>query len=145
MASDTPTQADRDAAASVSLEGYMGAAEYRSGRRDNYSLVQAFAAHRIASTRQATADLAEALEVLGGLSSYLGMGLGDERTTAQEYDRRIREGIDLIGQVYRQRAADVVEECSKRPSTTWGAVRTAILSDTCLPTATTKHQEARDA
>lgn len=93
---------------------------------------------RASLTHPAPADEAVervALDVLAGLSSYLGAGIGDDTTTAQQYDDRIRWGIDHIGRVYRDRAAQVVEECSKRPGTTWGAVKRAILDDTCLPTA----------
>lgn len=32
--------------------------------------------------------------VLSGLSSFLGAGLGDDATTAEQFDRRIREGIE---------------------------------------------------
>lgn len=86
--------------------------------------------------------LVEALDVLSGLSIYLGAGMGDEATTALQFDERIRWGIDHIGSVYRNRAAQVVEECSKRPSTTWGQVRRAILDDTALPAAqATQRQE----
>jgi hypothetical protein len=80
-------------------------------------------------------ERAGVVEILANLSSYLGAGIGDDTTTPEEYDRRIRWGIDHIGRVYRDRAAQVVEECSKRPSTTWGQVKRAILDDTCLPTA----------
>lgn len=73
--------------------------------------------------------------VLSGLSSYLGVGIGDDSTTAEQFDTRIRWGIDHIGSVYRNRAASVVEECSKRPTTTWGEVKKAILNDTSLPPA----------
>lgn len=78
----------------------------------------------------------DALDILAGLSSFLGAGLGDDSTTPEEYGRRIRWGIDHIGTVYRQRAAQVVEECSTiRPLPTWGYVKRAILDDTALPTA----------
>lgn len=70
--------------------------------------------------------------VLSGLSSYLGAGLGDDSTTPEQFDARIRWGIEHIGSVHRARAAAVVEECSKRPSTTWGQVRSAVLNDTIL-------------
>lgn len=35
-----------------------------------------------------------AIETLSALSSYLGCGLGDEHTTAEQFDARIRWGID---------------------------------------------------
>ena len=80
-------------------------------------------------------EVEEARDILSALSSYLGAGLGDDKTTLAQFDDRIRWGIDHIGRVYRNRAAQVVEDCSKRPSTTWGTVKRAILEDTCLPTA----------
>jgi len=95
------------------------------------------------NTRQPDAALVEALEanknlllILSNLSSYLGAGMGDDNTTGVQFDARIRWGIDHIGRVYRDRAAQVVEECSKRPRTTWGEVKRAILDDTCLEPAT---------
>jgi hypothetical protein len=80
-------------------------------------------------------DVERARDILSNLSSYLGAGMGDDATTLEEFDKRIRWGIDHVGRVYRDRAAQVVEECSKRPRTTWGEVKRAILDDTCLPTA----------
>lgn len=38
----------------------------------------------------------EAMDVLSNLSHYLSCGLGDEKTTAQEYGARIREGINAL-------------------------------------------------
>ena len=38
----------------------------------------------------------DAMDVLSNLSHYLGCGLGDEKTTAQEYGARIREGINAL-------------------------------------------------
>lgn len=71
--------------------------------------------------------------VLSGLSSYLGAGLGDEATTPEQFDQRIRWGIEHQASAYRDRAASIVEECSKRPGTTWGEVKSAIQNDTFFP------------
>jgi hypothetical protein len=38
----------------------------------------------------------ETMDVLSNLSHYLGCGLGDGKTTAQEYGARIREGINAL-------------------------------------------------
>ena len=88
--------------------------------------------------------LAEALITLSELSSYLGAGAGDDTTTVEQFNQRIRWGIDHIGVSYRNRAAQVVEECSKKFGTTWGQVKRAILEDTCLEPATLIRDEARD-
>lgn len=37
----------------------------------------------------------EARGVLSGLSSCFGAGLGDDTTTAEQFDRRIREGVEI--------------------------------------------------
>jgi hypothetical protein len=37
-----------------------------------------------------------AMDVLSNLSHYLSCGLGDENTTAKEYEARIREGINAL-------------------------------------------------
>jgi len=87
-------------------------------------------------------EVENARDILSGLSSYLGAGLGDDATTLKQFDERIRWGIDHIGSVYRNRAAQVVEECSKRPRTTWGEVKRAIMDDTTLPTAASTDHEA---
>lgn len=87
-------------------------------------------------------EVEQAKDILSGLSSYLGAGLGDDATTLKQFDERIRWGIDHIGSVYRNRAAQVVEECSKRPQTTWGEVKRAIMDDTTLPTAASTDHEA---
>ena len=45
-----------------------------------------------------------ALAVLAGLSSYLGTGLGDDDTTAEQFDKRIRWAIDDLTARTRQAA-----------------------------------------
>lgn len=87
---------------------------------------------RLAATTLAAqqARIEAAMDVLSGLSSYLGAGLGDEATTPEQFNERIRWGIEQLGAVHRARAAAIVEECSKRPKTTWGEVKCAILDDT---------------
>lgn len=71
--------------------------------------------------------VAEARDILSGLSSYLSAGIGDDKTTLTQYDDRIRWGIDNLARLMVVRCADVVEECSKRPATTWGQVRSRVL------------------
>lgn len=70
---------------------------------------------------------AEARDVLSALSSYLGCGLGDDATTLQEYDKRIRFGIDEMFNGAVRLSADVVERLSGTYST-WGEVKTEILN-----------------
>lgn len=75
-----------------------------------------------------------ALDVPASLSSYLGAGIGDDSTTAEQYDARIRWGIDHLASVFRTRAANVIEECSKeRPRLSWGEVKRAVREDTFFP------------
>ena len=72
------------------------------------------------------------LDVLAGLSSYLGAGLGDDDTTPEQYDERIRWGIDHQIAVTVQRCADVIEELSKEAYSGkrvhWGQIKQAILA-----------------
>jgi hypothetical protein len=42
------------------------------------------------------AAVEEYRDVMAGLSSYLGAGLGDGDTTAEGYDKRIRWGVDYF-------------------------------------------------
>ncbi len=67
-------------------------------------------------------------DTLSGLALYLSVGSGDDTTTAEQYDKRIMWGIDHLLNAQLTRAADVVENCSKRPATTWGEVKAAILA-----------------
>lgn len=159
------TQAARDAAADHTtgfghIDGYTFSTPHmvRTGHCDNHPLVQAFAKFEQSIRHQAVretlarmepgelerlrAENETARDILSNLSSYLGAGMGDDNTTPEQFDARIRWGIDHIGRVYRDRAAQVVEECSKRPCTTWGKVKRAILDDTCLPTALPPAPEA---
>ena len=73
-----------------------------------------------------------ALSVLSGLSSYLGAGLGNDDTTPEQYDKRIRWGIDHQIAVTVQRCADVIEELSKEAYSgkrvPWGQIKQAILA-----------------
>ena len=108
-------------------------AEQQQGRADQQA---EWAIREATRAEQAERMLAEAVGVLSHLSSYLGAGMGDDETTIEQFDARIRWGIDFIGSVYRERAAAVVEECSKTFHPTWGTVKRAILDDTALPTAT---------
>lgn len=86
-------------------------------------------------TPQATPEGVDARDILSGLSSFLGAGMGDDTTTAKQFDQRIHWGIEHLESACRNRAAEVVEECSKRPNTTWGEVKQAILADQAHPTA----------
>jgi len=73
-----------------------------------------------------------ALSVLSGLSSYLGAGLGDDATTPEQYDDRIRWGIDHQIAVTVQRCANVIEELSKEAYSgkrvPWGQIKQAVLA-----------------
>jgi len=76
-------------------------------------------------------DTADAITVLQNLSSFVGAG-GLDVTDVSSLDERIRWGIDVQVSVSIQRAAQIVEDCSKVPSTRWGRVKAAILGlDTC--------------
>jgi len=76
-------------------------------------------------------DTADAITVLQNLSSFVGAG-GLDVTDVSSLDERIRWGIDVQVSVSIQRAAQIVEDCSKVPSTRWGQVKAAILGlDTC--------------
>ncbi len=50
-------------------------------------------------------QLEEAMSVLSGLSSCLGAGLGDDATTPDQFDDRIRWGVDFMIKAERDRAA----------------------------------------
>lgn len=69
------------------------------------------------------------------LSSFLGVGFGTPDESLDDLDKRVQWGIDHIGGVHRQRAAQIVEEQSKFGNKTWGDVKRAILDDTALPSA----------
>lgn len=49
-------------------------------------------------------DVRDGMDVLSGLSSYLGAGLGDETTTAEQYDQRIRWALDDMAKNIRAAA-----------------------------------------
>jgi hypothetical protein len=70
----------------------------------------------------------QALDVLAGLSSALGAGVGDFSTTAEEYEQRIQWGIEHLVNATIQRCADVVERAQWGPSLTLGKIKTAILA-----------------
>lgn len=70
----------------------------------------------------------EALNVMAGISSYLGAGLGDDDTTADQYGKRIRWGLDNHHNMTVQLCADIVERLSKTPNTTWGEIKAEILT-----------------
>lgn len=86
---------------------------------------------RIAALAPAEAGGVEAREVLSGLSSYLGAGMGEDDTTAEEYEKRIRWGIDYQINATVQRCANVIEELSKQAysgqSVPWGRSRAPFL------------------
>lgn len=69
----------------------------------------------------------DALDVLSSLASYLGVGLGDETTTAEQFDKRIRWGIDNHTNGTIRLCGAVVERLSQEPYTTWGDIKKAIL------------------
>lgn len=72
--------------------------------------------------------MASERDILSSLSSFLGAGMGDDDTTPEQFAQRIRWGVEHQIAAAIQRAADVVEEASKRPgSCTWGQLRTRIL------------------
>ena len=77
---------------------------------------------------EAVAQAEDYRDTLSSLASYLGAGMGDEKTTAEQFNDKIRWGIDFIANAQIQRCADLVERLSKKPETTWGAVKTAILA-----------------
>lgn len=68
-----------------------------------------------------------AIDVLASLSSYLGAGLGDDKTTADQYDMRIRWGIDYQHNAIVRLCAETIERLSKTPNTTWGDVKAEIM------------------
>ena len=72
------------------------------------------------------------IEALRDLSFALAMG-GGEETDPIKLVARVKEGVDLIQQVEAQRTADLIEELSKTPKTTWGQVKTAVLNRAGLP------------
>lgn len=77
-----------------------------------------------------------ASDVLRELSSWLGAGF-PESASLGNLRERIKWGVDHQINATLQRAADVVEECSKKPWTTWGQVRAAILAlQAAAPTPT---------
>jgi hypothetical protein len=63
-----------------------------------------------AETREANRD---ALDVLSALSSYFGMGMGDETTTAEEYHKRIRKGIDDQAEGTQRLIAETAERVER--------------------------------
>lgn len=90
---------------------------------------------RILAALEPAPDLA--LDVLSGLSSYLGAGIGDDSTTAAEYDKRIRWGIDHQISATVHRCAAVVEELSKDAYSgqpvQWGQIKAAVLAVSPAP------------
>lgn len=88
---------------------------------------------RLTEALRAAEERVKALrEVLSQLSSYVGAGIGDEGTTSEQFIKRITWGIDHISDAQLAFAAAIVEECSKRPQTTWGEVKQAILARAAL-------------
>lgn len=81
-----------------------------------------------AENQRLRAEVKALREALSTLSSYVGAGLGDEKTTPQQFIARINWGINHIEGSAFERAAAIVEDCSKRPSTTWGEVKRALLN-----------------
>jgi hypothetical protein len=77
----------------------------------------------------AIARAEKAEDILSGLSSYLGVGLGDdETTTAEDFDKRIRWGIDNHTNGTIRFCASIIERLSQKPSTTWGEVKEELLN-----------------
>lgn len=71
----------------------------------------------------------DAMSSLADLSSYVGAGIGDDNTTADEYHERIRWGIDHLVSATIQRCADVVEKESLHPArASFGTIKRAILN-----------------
>ena len=56
----------------------------------------------LADSAAVRAELQEARDVLSDMSSYVGAGLGDENTTVEQYDKRIRWGIEHLTNVARK-------------------------------------------
>ena len=69
----------------------------------------------------------EALDELRSLSSQLGQGLAENENDPLKLIARVKDGVELIQRVEAQRTADLIEELSKTPKTTWGQVKTAVL------------------
>jgi hypothetical protein len=80
-----------------------------------------------ALTRQAQVSDDAAVERLRELSSSVGAGYAEGERDPLKLIERIAWGVEHIQQVEAQRAADLIEELSKTPKTTWGAVKTAVL------------------
>jgi hypothetical protein len=74
----------------------------------------------------------DGMDVLSALSSYLGAGCGDETTTAEEYAKRIRWGVDYQASTAVRLCAAVVERLSKDAysgqSIPWGQIKAEILA-----------------
>ena len=82
-----------------------------------------------AAEARAVGDENDCRETLSALSSYLGAGMGDDKTTPEQFRERIDWGVDHQIGAAINRAAGVVERMSQqRPTPTWGEVRTAILA-----------------
>lgn len=99
----------------------------------------------IARAEGAERERDEARDVLSGLALFLGVGMGDETTTADKYDDRIRWGIDFITSAERQRCMD---QCKPRDGESWtrGAIWTGDLIAArikALGPAVTSDAEAR--
>lgn len=103
-----------------------------NGSESDYAEGLALAAdmldHQAAELATLRAERDDFRDTLSGLALYLSVGSGDETTTAEQFDKRIMWGIDHLLNAQLTRAADVVENCSKRPATTWGEVKAAILA-----------------
>ena len=77
-------------------------------------------------------------DVMSGIASYLGAGLGSDDATAEDLGKRIRWGIDDHVNAAIKMCADVVELVSQqKPYATWGEVKSAIL-DLSRSLSTTK-------
>lgn len=79
------------------------------------------------------AEVERLRDKMSALSSYVGAGIGGDSTTPEQFDERIRWGIDHLERVAMKRAAAIVETCSQKPSTTWGEVKRAILDAALEP------------
>jgi len=99
--------------------------------------VNAIARALMAAAREADeAATKRERERLSDISSALGVGMGDENTTAEQFEARIRSSAEHNYSAGMMRAALIVEELSKRPSTKWGEIITAIKS--AMPAAILK-------
>jgi hypothetical protein len=66
-------------------------------------------------------------DALSAISSFLGAGLGDDSTSADDFYKRIRWGIDNHVSCTFDFCAAIVERLSNKPNTTWGEVKAEFM------------------